>query len=238
MDTAHPTAVVTGAAGAIGRAVARLLLDDGWHVLGVDLAPEGDGDVQWVWADVRDAVAMAEVAGALDSVSLLVNAHAVWPPGSPALAINDGQWEALVDANLKGTFLCCQAFYPNLLRAAGTVVNLASTTGHQAFLDHAHYCAVNRAIVSLTEVLALEWSPGGIRVFALGLGPVRTPALESAWEESPGREGKVLSGLPQRRLPRPEEIARAIVGLTGERFDYLTGSSVVLDGGLAAAGGY
>lgn len=238
MDTAHPTAVVTGAAGAIGREVARQLLDDGWHVVGVDVSGGSDGDVQWVGADVRDAAAIAETADALDSLDLLVNAHAVWPPGAPALAIKDDQWKALVDVNLKGTFLCCRAFYPNLLQATGTVVNLASTTAHQAFLDHAHYCAVNRAVVSLTEVLALEWSPDGIRVFALGLGPVRTPVLESVWEESPGREDEILSLLPQGRLPCPEEVARAIVGLTDERFAYLTGGSVVLDGGLSVAGGY
>ena len=238
MDAAPQTAVVTGAAGAIGREVVRALLDDEWHVVGVDVSPGSDRDVQWVGVDVRDAAALAETADALGPVGLLVNAHAVWPEGIPAVAVKDDQWRALVDANLKGTFLCCRAFYPNLLRATGTVVNLASTTAHQAFLNHAHYCAVNRAIVSLTEVLALEWSPGGIRVFALGLGPVRTPALDSAWEENPGREEAVLSVLPQGRLPHPGEVARAIVGLADERFTYLNGTSVMLDGGLAVAGGY
>jgi len=215
-----------------------VLLDDGWHVVGVDVCPGNDSDVQWAGVDVRDAGALAETADALGPVGLLVNAHAVWPAGIPAIAVKDDQWVALVDANLKGTFLCCRAFYPNLLQATGTVVNLASTTAHQAFLDHVHYCAVNRAIISLTEVLALEWSPAGIRIFAVGLGPVRTSALNSTWEENPSREGVVMSVLPQGRLPYPREVARAIVGLADERFAYLNGTSVMLDGGLAVAGGY
>mgnify|MGYP001254330414 CR=1 FL=1 len=238
MDAVPLTAVVTGAAGAIGREVAQLLLADEWDVVGIDVNAGSECDVQWVEADVSDVGALAETADSLGSVDLLVNTHAVWPPGTPAITIKDDQWKALVGSNLKGTFLSCRAFYPNLLQARGTVVNLASTTAHQAFLDHAHYCAVNRAIVGLTEVLALEWSSGGIRVFALGLGPVRTSALESAWEENPGREKEVLSVLPQGRLPHPKEVARAILGLTDDRFAYLNGTSVVLDGGLAAAGGY
>ena len=132
MGAVPQTAVVTGAAGAIGREVVRVLLDDGWHVVGVDVSPGSDRDVQWVGVDVRDAAALAETADALGPLGLLVDAHAVWPAGIPTIAVKDDQWGGSRRCQPEGTLPLLSGFLSkppasNRNRGQSGVDNGAST---------------------------------------------------------------------------------------------------------------
>ena len=234
----RPLCVVIGAAGALGSACVRRFTLDDWDVVSVDVTPPPQPDTVFIQADVRDQQTLDAIAADLGPISTLVNTHAAWPAGEDAAAIEPSDWTAMIEVNLSGTFRSCKAFFGNLARRGGTIINLASVTGHHAFRAHAAYCGANAAIVALGHVLALEWGKHGIRVITVSPGTLRSPVLEAAWDAKPGREAEVLATIPQGRLADVTEVADAIAKLTDPGFAFMTGAAVILDGGLTVAGGY
>ncbi|MEU6541180.1 SDR family NAD(P)-dependent oxidoreductase [Streptomyces sp. NPDC047000] len=229
------TAVVTGGASGIGRAIARRLAADGLRVAVFDIAPGETGDALTV--DVCDRAqvdkAMATVRERYGPVSVLVNA-----------AGKDGftrfsdlpfeEWRRIVDINLNGVFHCVQSVLPDMWEGRwGRIVNISSSSTHSGQPFMAHYVAAKSAVNGLTKALALELGPRGITVNAVPPGFIDTPMLRTAEHE--GRLGgsieEHIDRTPVRRVGRPEDIAATCAFLVSEEAGYITGQIIGVNGG-------
>ena len=235
-EPAERTAVVTGGAGAIGSAVCRRLVGDGWATYSLDLSEGSVPDVQALVTDVTDREAVANAAKVIGPIDLLVNG-AGFGDRAPAEEMTTHQWTSVVDVCLTGTFFASQAFHDALSTRGGTIVNIASAAATNALELHANYCAAKAGVVALTEVLALEWAKDDIRVFAVSPGFVGTPKLLEGLASMPERKEELEARTPLSRLLGVDEIAGAIVDLASPTFGYLTGTNVVIDGGWSIDGG-
>ena len=231
------TAVVTGASSGIGMACASKLIADGWSVIGWDLSDPVVEGVVGDRVDVSDPESVRAAAAKLPKLDLLINSAGI-SDRAPAAEMAVEQWRRVIDVDLSGTFWCAQALHPALAAAGGVVVNVASIAGHRSFAGRANYCAAKAGVVALTEVLGVEWAPDGIRVLAVSPGFVATEMVEAGIEGGWISEDAILARTPLGRLATPEETAAAIVALSGSAFTYATGSTVVLDGGWLANGGF
>jgi NAD(P)-dependent dehydrogenase (short-subunit alcohol dehydrogenase family) len=230
-------AVITGASGGIGQALVEHLKRDDWMIIGWDLQPGDDPDVTWAEVDVGDAESVRAAAATVPVASLLVNCAGI-SDRAPAADMRPEQWERVVRVDLTGTFYCCQALYPALVRGKGTVVNLASIAAHRSFVGRANYCAAKAGVVALTEVLGLEWASEGIRVVAISPGYVATPMMDAGIAAGQIDVELMLGRTPQKRAATPQEIAAAIVSLAGSDFAFMTGQTAIVDGGWCANGGF
>lgn len=139
-----------------------------------------------------------------------------------------------MDTHVKGTFLCCQAVLPAMCAAGkGAIVNMSSDFAVMGVPGGAAYTAAKSAIYSLTKSLALEFAPHGIRVNALGPGPIDTPILKSERTEEEWQAVRALHSerLPVGRLGRPEEVAAVLDFLISDRSSYITGQIIHPNGG-------
>jgi NAD(P)-dependent dehydrogenase (short-subunit alcohol dehydrogenase family) len=208
-------ALVTGAAGGIGAAVAGLLAERGWRVAGLDMRAS-DTDLSLV-ADVSDRAAVAEAVERatrdLGAVSVLATAAGHY--GSvPVGEIDTEHWRRMLAVHLGGTVNCCWAVVPQMLEAgAGSIVTVSSELALAGSAGDAHYTAAKGAILGFTRSLGLELAPHGVRVNGVAPGPTDTPLLAA---DSPWREPAYLDALPLGRLVRPEEVAEAVLLLVEE----------------------
>ena len=239
-------ALVTGAAGGIGGAVAERFLLGGWHVAAVDLRPVAttDGllpilaDLRMV-ADCRNAVERAAAwGGRIDAV---VNAAGVWTEG-PSAETTEAEWDRVLGVNLKGLYFVTSAAIPHLTATEGCVINLSSDAGIQGNAGAAVYCASKGGVSILTKALALELAPHGIRVNAVCPGDVDSPMLRGqaavyAADDQQGYLDRLLAGYPQgsrARFIRPQEIAEIIWFLAQPAAAPITGANISADFGLSA----
>jgi NAD(P)-dependent dehydrogenase (short-subunit alcohol dehydrogenase family) len=191
--------------------------------------------------DVRDRAsvdaAVALVVERLGELTVLVNNAGVNRIG-PAESLSEEDWAFVLDVNLMGYARCCQAVGARMLaRGAGVIVNVASVTG--AFVGmpgRAPYAASKAGIVGLTRVLAVEWAPRGVRVVCVAPGPVRTPMVEQAIRDGILDEGEIVGRMPAGRIGSPEDIARAVALLASAKAGFVTGQTLVVDGGYTAYG--
>ena len=230
-----PRAVITGAAGGIGGVCAAELGSSGWSVTGLDLRAGNDPAIDWVEVDVRDRNGLGAVSANLGPVDLLVNAAGT-ADAAPAADMSADQWSAVLDVCLTGTFNACQALHPNLELGGGTVVNIASAAARTAFSNHANYCVAKVGVEMLTKVLAIEWAPE-IRVVGISPGYVDTPLFRRGTPVGSERETSHIASTPAARIARPEEIAGIIRALASKEFAFVTGTTLVADGGFTAKGG-
>src|SRR5260221_7116751 len=221
-------ALVTGAGSGIGAAVARRLAADGVDVIAADLVP-GAGLVQ---LDVRDE---AQVAETVRDIDVLVNVAGIGSttnaPDTPLEV-----WEEVFSVNARGTFLCCKHAIPGMVaRGGGSIVNVASVAALVGLRNRAAYSASKGAVVSLTRALAIDHVGDGIRVNAVCPGTVDSPWVRRLVEESGESLDALRARQPMGRLGTPEEIAEAVAYLASDRSAFVTGSVLVIDGGLTAA---
>ena len=227
-----PAAVVTGAAGAIGAAVAARLGHDGFVVAGADVTDGADHR-----CDVRSE---ADVLRLRDEVTarhgapwLLVNVAGVFfEHRITELAEDD--WDLILDTNLKGTFLTCKTFLPAMIAAgSGCIVNIASTAGLRGGHTRAAYCAAKAGVVNLTRSLALDHGGDGVRVCCVCPGLIDTPMTD--WITSrPDALREFEAEVPARRIGTVDDIAGAVSFLASDAASYAHGSVLVVDGGVTA----
>ena len=235
MRLSAKTAVVTGGASGIGRAVAERLRSDGFQVAVIDLSPTDDG-AGYV-ADVTDRAqvdaAVAAIREALGPILVLVNAAGV-EGFKKFLGMSFEEWSKVIDVNLNGVFHTVQAVLPDMVEAGwGRIVNISSSSAHSGQPFMAHYVAAKSAVNGLTKSLALEYGPSGITVNAVPPGFVDTPMLRSAEERHllGGTVEDHIARTPVRRVGRPEDIAAACAFFISEEASYITGQILGVNGG-------
>jgi 2-hydroxycyclohexanecarboxyl-CoA dehydrogenase len=232
------TAVVTGGASGIGRAVAERLRSDGFRVAVIDLSPTDppSGGVSHL-ADVTDRAqvdrAVAAIRQEFGPILVLVNAAGV--EGFKKFStMSFDEWSKVIDVNLNGVFHTIQAVLPDMVESGwGRIVNISSSSTHSGQPFMSHYVAAKSAVNGLTKSLALEYGPCGITVNAVPPGFVDTPMLRSA-ESRHLLGGSVedhINRTPVRRVGRPEDIAAACSFFISEEASYITGQILGVNGG-------
>ncbi|MFQ5693457.1 MAG: SDR family NAD(P)-dependent oxidoreductase, partial [Nitrospinota bacterium] len=238
-------AVVTGAGGGIGRAIALALADAGADVAAAGRNREPlDALVREiealgrrglaVAADVSDEDAVAafrdRVQEAFGAVHILVN-NAGITVRKPILELSLEEWETVLRTNLTGTFLVSRAFGPLLIEQGwGRVINLSSIRMHVTSPGLTAYASSKGGIVPFTKTLALEWVEHGVTANVIAPGYVDTPMVAYV-KDLPEVYADTLRPIPMGRWGRPEEVARVAVFLASEASAYITGQVVVVDGG-------
>jgi 2-hydroxycyclohexanecarboxyl-CoA dehydrogenase len=227
------TAVVTGGASGIGKAIAARLAADGHHVATIDLQPAA-ADFAFT-ADVTDRAqldaALDKIRTQLGPVSILVNAAGL-DGFSRFTDISFDDWQRVINVNLHGVFHCCQAVIPEMVDAGwGRIVNISSSSTHSGVARMTHYVAAKSAVNGLTKSLALEYGPSGITVNAIPPGFIDTPMLRAAEERGDTNFERALAMTPVRRAGKPEDIAAACAFLVSEEAGYITGQILGVNGG-------
>lgn len=229
------TAVVTGGASGIGRAIVERLRSDGFRVAVIDLSVTEDGS--GYVADVTDRAqvdaAMSAIREAFGPILVLVNAAGV-EGFKKFLDMSFEQWSKVIDVNLNGVFHTCQAALPDMVEAGwGRIVNISSSSTHSGQPFMAHYVAAKSAVNGLTKSLALEYGPSGVTVNAIPPGFIDTPMLRSAERRQllGGTVEDHIARTPVRRVGRPEDIAAACAFFVSEEAGYITGQILGVNGG-------
>jgi len=183
--------------------------------------------------DVRAALQRTiETFGRLD---FAFNNAGVEQPIMAAADITEGEWDRIVDINLRGVFLCVQHEIPLLLKqGGGVIVNTSSGAGVKGIAGQAAYCAAKFGIVGLTKAAALDYAKSNIRVNAVCPGIIETPMMDRFSGGTPEGRERVIAQEPVGRMGRPEEIAAAVVWLCSDAAAFVVGHAMVIDGGQTA----
>jgi NAD(P)-dependent dehydrogenase (short-subunit alcohol dehydrogenase family) len=240
------SALVTGAAGAIGSAISRRLAADGMTVVVADINGDGAqavaaeisaaGGVAHGWTlDVSDAdavaVAVAQIAAELGPVDVLVN-NAGYADPTPVLKMTPAQWHGEFGVIIDGTLNCTRAVVPAMTeRGDGAVINIGSVNG-MAFYSHPTYSAAKAAVFSLTQTMAALLGADGIRVNAVAPGTIRTAAWDRRLADDPEVFEELARYVPLGRVGTPEHVADAVAFLASPAASHITGVILPVDGGL------
>ena len=242
-------AVITGAAGGIGREAALLFSAEGARVCVADVAREQGKataaechDAFFHEVDVTDAESVQALYRATSEryggIDVLYNNAGIMPPDDASILDTEPEaWDRVQDVNAKGVFLCCKHGIPHLLdQGGGSVINVASFVALVgAATSQIAYTASKGAVLSLSRELAVEFARRGIRVNALCPGPVETPLLLRLFADDPAAFERRRVHLPMGRLATAREIASAALFLASDDASYVNGATFLADGGLTAA---
>ncbi|MEV0614319.1 SDR family oxidoreductase [Nonomuraea sp. NPDC050404] len=232
------TALVTGAAGALGRAIVRRLAADGHQVAALDVDTAGlDGTLN-LKTDLRDPeaieAAFTETAERLGPVGILVNNAAVYP-ARPFLEVPLDEYDNVIAVNQRAYWLCAQHAARQMIGpGGGAIVNVASITMHGGWSDLAAYVSTKGAAASLTRALARELGPREIRVNCVSPGAFPT-AAEEIHEDLESYNRMVLERQALQRRGTPEELAAVVSFLTGPDASFVTGQTIEVNGGWVMA---
>jgi NAD(P)-dependent dehydrogenase (short-subunit alcohol dehydrogenase family) len=242
-------ALVTGGARGLGKTMATALAQAGADIAlsgrsqdtcrqaADEIAGATGRKVGAFAADVTKLADVEQLANDIDRefghVDILVNNAGINIRG-PIEQLTEADWDAVVDTNLKGPFLCARAFGPRMVRRGwGRVVNLGSVLGVIALPGRAPYASSKAGIINLTRVLALEWAGTGVTANALCPGAFGTEMNRSLLED-PVKYKEFVAQIPMGRWGEVEELTGAVVFLASEASSYVTGTSVFVDGGWIA----
>lgn len=233
---------VTGAGGGIGRAVAVAFAEAGATpvLLDRDAASTAETasllsgmgvDAPAIECDITDPASVKAAAAQAGPCDVLVNNAGILRPG-PLASLSLDEWNQLMAVNLTGYFLCAQAFGASMLeRRSGAIVHTASIAGRHPQPFSGAYSVSKAGVVMLSQLLAVEWGPSGVRSNVVSPGLVRTPMSESFYQ-TPGVAEKRAAMVPIGRVAGPKDIADVAVFLASSRAAYVNGEDLCADGGL------
>jgi NAD(P)-dependent dehydrogenase (short-subunit alcohol dehydrogenase family) len=243
-------AVIVGGTSGIGRALSLGLADAGANVIAsarrkeqveetaATIEAKGRRTLR-VSSDVADRSSLenllAETLKHFEKVDILINC-AGKIKRAPTLTFPEDEWQSIIDTNLTGTLRACQIFGRHMLdRNYGRIINIASLNTFVALNEVAAYAASKAAVASLTRSLAVEWSKHGVCVNAIAPGVFRT-ALNAELLDSTPRGKELLMRTPIGRFGKTEEVVGAAVYLSSDAASYVTGQTLIVDGGFLASG--
>ena len=194
------------------------------------------GDALAIEADVSNADAVGEMFAAVDrawgGIDILVNNAGIDGPRAAAWDADEADWRKVFEVNLFGAFHCCrQALRRMVAQRSGVVVNISSVHEVIAWSGYSAYTASKAALGMMTQTLAQEAAPFGVRVLAVAPGAIKTPINEAVWSD-PASLRDLLAKIPLNRLGAPEDVARMVVVLASDVAAYVTGRTVFVDGGM------
>lgn len=246
--------LVTGGYGHLGAGMCKGLADHGAHVhvLGrseqrfVEVFGASDQLIHFVYCDISDRAAIRDAFLAVrkseGSIGALVN-NAIYTEGQEPLALSDSEWARTLDGVVSSVYRCISEAVPHFRDAGGgSIVNIASMYGmvspdfslyseSPAFLNPPHYGAAKAAVIQLTKYFAWYLGSEGIRVNAISPGPFPSPAVQA----DQGFVDRLSSKTALKRIGRPDDLAGAVVFLTSAASSYVTGHTLVVDGGWTAS---
>jgi glucose 1-dehydrogenase len=244
-DFAGSVALVTGAAGGMGRAVTEAFSGAGAQVVAGDIADRADFDsaaVTYVRGDISSAADTAAlVATAVERFGRLdfaVNAAAIEFESVPLHECTDEQYDQMMGVNARGVFLCLKHEISAMLTGGrgGAIVNIASTNAFRPQANQPAYTASKHAVLGLTRSAAMDYAVHGIRINAICPGAIDTPMLRSAMARR-GRDPQEVAGRLSRfkRFGTPAEIAAAALWLCSDASSFTTGQALGVDGGMLSS---
>lgn len=239
IDLKGRVAVVTGAASGIGRATAKRLGADGaalelWDAAAEGLAETADstrGTATVLSVADDDAVAAAAAAAAErhGRVDILVNCAGIAGDIAPVAEADPTEWRRVIEVNLTGTFLCCRAVVPHMVRSGyGRIVNIASVAGKEGNPNAAHYSASKAGVITFTRALGKEVAGSGVLVNCITPAVIDTAILGQVTE---AQVKYMVERIPLGRMGRPEEVAALIAWLSSEECSFSTAAAFDLSGG-------
>jgi 3-oxoacyl-[acyl-carrier protein] reductase len=250
-DLRGKVAIVTGAAKGMGKAHSLVLSKAGAKIVLADLSKEEcqlvvdeikkqKGEALAVKCDVSKKLEIdnliAETLQKFGKIDILVNNAGIFP-FQPFLQMTEQNFEKVIDVNLKGYFLMAQACakemqknQPNEKGYRGSIINISSIASMVGFAGLAHYCASKGGINAMSKAIALELAPLGIRINNINPGAINTPGASNP-NQTEEQKKAMLTPIPMKRQGQPEEIANAVLFLASDESLYMTGSTMVVDGG-------
>lgn len=249
---ANKVSLITGAGSGIGQAMAVLFAREGSKVAVADLSVEGGqetvrrireegGEAEFFQVDVSSAEQVRRMVDAVIArfgrIDVLCNNAGI---GVAATVVDttEEDWDRVIDVDLKGVFLGCKYVIPHMLRqGGGVIVNTASVAGMVGVLNRAAYCAAKAGVIGLTKSIAVDFVTKGIRANCVCPGTVESPWIEKILAQQPdpvAERQRMIERQPMGRMGRPEEIAAAALYLASDEAAFVTGTELVIDGGLTA----
>jgi NAD(P)-dependent dehydrogenase (short-subunit alcohol dehydrogenase family) len=240
-------ALVTGAGTGIGRAAALAFAREGAKVVVADVSEQSSHETARMIEELGgrvlavkcDVTRTEDVKAALDKtietfgrLDFAFNNAGVEQKMALTAELEEGEWDRIVNTDLRGVFLCLKHEVPLLLKqGGGAIVNTASGAGVKGFKGQAAYVAAKHGVVGLTKAAALDYAPQNIRINAVCPGIINTPMMDRfTGGTAEGRE-RVIAQEPVGRMGRPEEIANAVLWLCSEAASFVVGHAMVVDGG-------
>jgi NAD(P)-dependent dehydrogenase (short-subunit alcohol dehydrogenase family) len=250
IDLSGKVAIVTGGSEGLGYAIADILCQAGANVVitgrrtqlleeasarlsqrysnGKILALSSDASRV---ADIRNMA--AEVEATFGKIDILVNNAGTNIP-QMALDVTEEDWDRIMNVNLKGLFFCCQEIGRRMVQQqSGRIINIASQMGLVGYYKRAAYCASKGGVVQLTKVLAVEWAKDNVLVNAVGPTFTDTPLAREVMAE-PAVAEELLQRIPMGKLAQPEDVAHAVLYLSSDMGNFVTGHTLLVDGGWVA----
>lgn len=240
-DLQGKKALLTGATGGIGKAIAQQLLDAG-ATLAISGTNEGKlqtlkdelgGNVTILPCKLDDADALANLVPdaekALDGLDILINNAGITRDGL-AMRMKDEDWQAVLDINLTASFKLCRAAIKGMMkRRSGRIINITSVVGVMGNPGQTNYCASKAGIIGMSKSLGAEVASRGITVNCIAPGFIKTPMTDELNEQQTER---ITSNIPAGRFGLPEDIASTVGFLASDAASYITGQTLHVNGGL------
>jgi NAD(P)-dependent dehydrogenase (short-subunit alcohol dehydrogenase family) len=242
METIIKTVMVTGAANGIGFGIAKIFANNGYNVVisdvdiesaekgATEIMAEGS-EILSIKCDVSNKEEVedlfAKTIARYGEIDVLVNNAGIYPT-KKFEDITSADFDTVMNVNLRGTILCSQAAIKTM-KPGARIINIASIAAFVGFDNLAHYCASKGAIVAMTRVMALELASKKITVNAIAPGIIATPGTKA--ELTDQAKAGLLAAIPLERLGTPDDIAGAALFLASDHASYITGQTIIIDGG-------